>query len=667
MKRYLLIVVAALLTALVAAPALADVQFLYGGQFRARYNAGNNVWDGTDHSGYYGNFAPQTFDTLGKPNLYYNSNDNRNYFDQRLRLYFTFVGSKNLKVVTKFEIGDTKWGDCGDGAGQTGIRAGQNGGGDIGADEVALEVKNVYLEFNIPNTPSTGLVGIQTLTLLDSWIIDDDFSAGVLLTKLDPFRIAIGYIGGQYGAERRLGTGTNAVPSNLNVGLSSDYMAYTNQNLNLDDVFISVDYSCAPWKASIIGFYQDGHGTTNSIDRATLGTPVSFYTGVTDTGFMPVQTNIKSNDLFDLGFNLTYKTDSLLGYVNFAKNFGGVSYLYPVETSRYAKLAGITQTATGASLTPLSTSYSTVSSSDYEGWMIDAGITYFCPPWSFNVGGFYTTGPNFSSTVGQNGSGVNPLYSTANSALNHPSTSPVESTGGLPFRGTTDSNVTWFTGPVGTSKYSSEILGGGVLADDQWVQRGFANGLAASKLNFTGYSALSTIYWETYQYPTNVWTLTAGAAWQLCPGTRVSASYWYWGTSNPVPVAFSQSSIQAAGLPVKGNLNAKEANSLSYGNLANQLQYDMSSSIGHEIDFYVDQQVVDNLTLTLVAAYLFADDAFCPLPVPAYGPSTPTGQTTVTTANGAFGNAYNQINPNKYMTPAVSDAFKLGARLQWNF
>ena len=68
------------------------------------------------------------------------------------------------------------------------------------------------------------------------------------------------------------------------------------------------------------------------------------------------------------------------------------------------------------------------------------------------------------------------------------------------------------------------------------------------------------------------------------------------------------------------------------------------------MDFYVDQKVVDNLTLTLVAAYLIADDAFCPLPF----------ATT-------FGPAVNQIDAAKYTIPAVENAWKLGARLQWNF
>jgi hypothetical protein len=89
----------------------------------------------------------------------------------------------------------------------------------------------------------------------------------------------------------------------------------------------------------------------------------------------------------------------------------------------------------------------------------------------------------------------------------------------------------------------------------------------------------------------------------------------------------------------------------------------MSSAIGNEVDFYIDQKIVDNLTLTIVGAYLFADDAFCPLPVPT-ATVTGTGPTQVVSI---FGNTASTINAAKYLTPAATDSWKLGCRLQWNF
>jgi hypothetical protein len=44
--------------------------------------------------------------------------------------------------------------------------------------------------------------------------------------------------------------------------------------------------------------------------------------------------------------------------------------------------------------------------------------------------------------------------------------------------------------------------------------------------------------------------------------------------------------------------------------LANVVNGDDSSSIGHELDFYVDQQLFDGLTLRLVGAYLFANEGY---------------------------------------------------------
>jgi len=81
----------------------------------------------------------------------------------------------------------------------------------------------------------------------------------------------------------------------------------------------------------------------------------------------------------------------------------------------------------------------------------------------------------------------------------------------------------------------------------------------------------------------------------------------------------------------------------------------MSSSIGHELDFYVDQGIVDGLTLTLVGAYLFADDAFAPMPLytnSAGLPAAPTGLS---------------VNGVDLTKSHADDAWKLGARLQWNF
>ena len=593
MKKHVLIFVAVLMAVAITMPAFAAVEFKYGGEFKWRITSQDNVFDGTDKKGYFGTG--------------YNSNDNRNALDQRLRLYFTFVGSPNLKVVTKLEFGTATWGMGG--AFTNPGRVGVNMGANEGADSISVEVKNAYIEFNIPNTPSTAIIGVQTANLLDSWIVNDDLPAAILVTKLDPFKISLGYVAGQYGWERNQTANSNTAFVNP----AYSQLPATNATYNVDDVFAAVDFAQGPFKATLVGFYQNGHDSTVSVDPGTLNTPVSTITGATLGNFFannfmagnPVTgTNnfsndnlyrLRNNNLFDLGFNLTYKLDWLLAYVSFVKNLGGADLVNSFNNA-------------------------TVVSMDYTGFMVDAGVTYFCGPWSVNVGGFYTSGPDISSAVGANGGA---------------STSGTQN---MPFNGLSSTNVNWFTFPLATSKYFSEIMGGGVLGDD-WADgaytqvRGYKNNVAAVSSasggsNIGSATGLSSMYWRGYPFPTNLWTITVGGSYQVTPTTKLSGSYWYFGTAGEVPVAFADS---------------------------NANNYKMSSSIGHELDFYVDQQIVDGLTLTLVGAYLFANDAFCPLPF--FGTTT-QAREAITSTGGAN---------SMYLNAQAQDAYKLGARLLWSF
>ncbi len=563
MKKHLLIFAVALLAIAIATPSFAAVEFKYGGQFRARFIAEDNVRDGTDTDGFYDNFTGTG----------YNSDDNRRFIDQRVRLYFTFLASKNLKVVTRFEMGDIVWG-------RTASSVGRGQGGGVGADGVNVELKSAYVEFNIPGTPSTAVVGIQPLVLLDSWMLDEEFSAAVLVTKLDPFRITLGYVAGQYGADA------------LNdVNGSNRFMSLTSSDLNVDDFFLSLDYADGPFKASGIFLWQNGHQSTVSMDPQTLSVATGGFTG-RGSGFFPNNTAINpitgastvlgpslvdSNNLYNLGFNFTYKIDWLLAYVNFVKNLGSVDFKTPrlVFGGPGGALSGATDSV------------------DYTGFMVDAGVSYFCGPYTFNIGGFYTSGPEFSSVVAENGI-------------------PDDQ---LPFNGMRSSDVEWFTYALGTSKYFSEIIGGGIIGDDIYAIRGYSAGTSAGRIGAN--SGLDTVYWRGYGMPTNLWTITAGAAWQVTESTKISGSYWYFGTANKVPTSFNLAS--------------------------GGTRYNMSSSIGHELDFYLDHKIVDGLTLTLVGAYLIADDAFAPIPLGA------------------------NVNDIRFYQNHADDAFELGARLQWNF
>lgn len=436
MKKYMVMFVALFVAVCVAAPAMAAVEFKWGGQFRARYISQQNFYDGTD-----------------------DFNDHNNYFDQRMRLYLTAIASENLRVVTRWEMGDTKWGNNGT-------------GGRVGADERIVELKNAYLDFAIPCTPVRAKIGVQGIALMDAWIVDDDFSGAVFEAKFKPVTLQLGYIA----AQKVTG---------------GDFGTFADNDQNIDSFFFSADYAEGPYSASFVAFYQRGRDTGVSVDPATLSTPTSVASLTGSASSFLSGASFNDNNLWDVAIKFAYKVDWMSAYVSFIKNLGSV------------EIDGF--------------------DADYTGYAVDLGANFFYGPWTFNLGGFYISGPD------------------------------TDDDGFV-----TGDDVEWFTYPWATSKYFSEIMGGGIL--DNNAPQSLSQGS----------------FFRGYGFPTNVWTITAGAAYQVAPKTKVSASYWYFNTSSAV--------------------------SDGTGGTTHDL--------GHEFDVYVTQGIVDGLTLDLVGAYMFTGDAF---------------------------------------------------------
>lgn len=257
MRKVWLIGCGLLVTIALTFPALA-VDFKYGGMYLIRWQSQNNVADGNDD-----------FD------------DNGNWFDQRLRMYFTFVGSERLQLVTKWEA-DTQWGRESSGAGR-------HGGGDIGADATNLEMKNVHLKFMLPVLEATATVGVQGMEILGGWIFADDFSGAVLAKSLDSLKVRVGYVAGQ----------------NKSV---------TDVSENIDDFFLELSYAQGPFSAAVVGFYQSANNNKTSIfEDYIYDQPVDWLSG----------RDVRGNDLIDLGLYLAYTNDRIDAHVNFVKNLGG--------------------------------------------------------------------------------------------------------------------------------------------------------------------------------------------------------------------------------------------------------------------------------------------------------------------------------------------------------
>ncbi len=115
------------------------------------------------------------------------TDDSYQYVTQRMRMYFNFISSENLKLVYKNEI-DFEWGD-------SAFKTGRNSGGGRGGDTVNLETKNIYLEFMVPDTPVKSTIGLQGITLHKGWFVSDDFSAARFDMNFDPVSITAYWAG----------------------------------------------------------------------------------------------------------------------------------------------------------------------------------------------------------------------------------------------------------------------------------------------------------------------------------------------------------------------------------------------------------------------------------------------------------------------------------------
>jgi len=481
MRKFLVPSLVIALALLIAVPSFA-LEVKWGGLFRARVLSQEAF---TSYSYPANDLSMIRTNPLAERSINYAQHVNR--FDQRLRMFIDFISSENLKVVTKLEA-NTIWGAYGSPTARNIV-----GGGNVGADNNNLGIKNVYLDFKIPNTPLSAKVGVQGINLIDSWVIDSDFSAAVLVADLKPFSVILGYASGQ----------------NFDT---------TSESENIDDSVAVVSYKEGPFSAALVGLWQDAHNVPASIFPqvgAYFDDPLQINVPASPTPFVfpygKFNAVAENNQLFDLGFQLGYKIDYLSAYVNFVKNFGSVDLGAQRGTTNIYDF----------------------DDAKYRGWMVDAGVNWFCGPWTLNGGGFYTSGQKVDvETIGPNGQVIVP----------------------------NSSDIDQFVYPLSTSKYFSELMGGGILDN----------------------TAPNGGYWRGYPAPTNIWTLTAGAAWQALPQTKLALSYWYFGTSTKVPSRYDA----------------------TFGT------WNTSSNLGHEIDLNITQNIVDKLNLDLVGAYMFTGDAF---------------------------------------------------------
>ncbi|MDO9584503.1 MAG: outer membrane homotrimeric porin [Desulfomicrobium sp.] len=108
------------------------------------------------------------------------------YTTQRMRVYFDFVASENLKAVLGLEM-NTDWG--------------QGADGDWGTDGTnIMRVKHAYMDFNFPDTKINVKAGLQSIKLpgiFGNPVFDDDAAALVVSAPInDMFGLTVGYTRG---------------------------------------------------------------------------------------------------------------------------------------------------------------------------------------------------------------------------------------------------------------------------------------------------------------------------------------------------------------------------------------------------------------------------------------------------------------------------------------
>jgi len=147
MKKLFILMLAGAMVLAITMPASAAVEHIFGGYWRVRAFTQNS-------------FSGE--DALETQNL--------TRTDTRTRLYYTAKFSDKFSFVNKFEF-DAVFG------------TGGSQYGDVGADGIAVEVKNSYADFTIGSIRTT--LGVQGYTIARGFVFDDDFSGAVVRWNAD--------------------------------------------------------------------------------------------------------------------------------------------------------------------------------------------------------------------------------------------------------------------------------------------------------------------------------------------------------------------------------------------------------------------------------------------------------------------------------------------------
>jgi hypothetical protein len=147
MKKYLVLLGAALLVMAVASPSMA--QFKSWGHMEIA-----TMWRNQN------DFNIGGYDATTGAALNKDRDLNEKWITQRFRYYLQYGDPKTVRAVIGFEADSSNWGEpAWDNTGTTANPSGRMG--TYGTDQVQLEIKHAFLEFVVPSTPLTVTAGMQ--------------------------------------------------------------------------------------------------------------------------------------------------------------------------------------------------------------------------------------------------------------------------------------------------------------------------------------------------------------------------------------------------------------------------------------------------------------------------------------------------------------------------
>lgn len=203
------------------------------------------------------------------------------YAEQRARLQYTAKANADLKLVTQFEL-DSRFG------GKNGTYKGAgNDAGNIDADQLTLETKNVYLDFNDPITGANVKAGLQPWAdSYQSVFLSADMTGVQATKKFGPATANVGWFRfddndatagtvGRQTADLLVLDGKYAINKDITVGASyyniqNDTGAVAAQFELLHMIGFNADIKAGPATIKPFVAYQFGDRTANTDVKAFL-------------------------------------------------------------------------------------------------------------------------------------------------------------------------------------------------------------------------------------------------------------------------------------------------------------------------------------------------------------------------------------------------------------